>query len=536
MADLPKTFRDAVTITRNLGIRYLWIDSLCIIQDSEEDWIRESSRMGRIYRDAAVTIFAEVADGDDGGCFMPRPAGNVALCRTPMFDSLINLEISPPFTPSFVQIKSHHSGTHSKPKQHHLFERIRSLNRPRTRLQQRAWVLQETILSFRSLTYDQHEVRWHCPTSIACECLPEGHQRQSFTEDDLSLVSNSPNSIDPRELSKVWSDIVRQYVQRQLTFSKDKLPALAGLAAEVSQLKNSTYLAGLWQDDLRENLAWSIPPLNSKPYEQLTTRPITYRAPSWSWASIDGQINTVRKYVEAADGDVNYTKETRPYPIWWYPTTRVNNLLCTIVSCQTTPSSELNPFGEVQSGVLVLRGHLVHGQCGPLESNRWFVDRITVYDMRLGKQEQEPEQKQGQQVGWFDPDLSPPFIESAMSATATTAATAYDDISFMPLLNDGSRLLCIALAPSSPLSAESPAPASSGPLVTTRSDPMSPQCTYTRIGIVWIRWPPRFPSDALEQVFKNLEGPESFTKHAVNTNDELTEWLESTPVTTVTVI
>ena len=70
--EMPKTFRDAVTITRGLGIRYLWIDALCIVQDRFEDWETHSTQMSVIYANAAVTIAAAHASNTLQGCFSPR--------------------------------------------------------------------------------------------------------------------------------------------------------------------------------------------------------------------------------------------------------------------------------------------------------------------------------------------------------------------------------------------------------------------------------------------------------------------------------
>lgn len=140
---MPKTFRDAITITRELGIKYLWIDSLCIIQDSAEDWARESAQMGKIYRDAAITIFAEHSDSDDGGCFTSRSGATSALCRTPMFDDVYahirnQKSLS---TRTFIQAKLHHAGGHSMPEHHSIFETIKTLDRRTVPLNLRAWEL-----------------------------------------------------------------------------------------------------------------------------------------------------------------------------------------------------------------------------------------------------------------------------------------------------------------------------------------------------------------------------------------------------------
>ncbi|TVY55546.1 hypothetical protein LCER1_G002742 [Lachnellula cervina] len=69
---LPPSFRDAVIVTRELGIRYLWIDSLCIVQDDLDDWRKESAQMDRIYGMSFLTIIAAGASHSQGGCFVPR--------------------------------------------------------------------------------------------------------------------------------------------------------------------------------------------------------------------------------------------------------------------------------------------------------------------------------------------------------------------------------------------------------------------------------------------------------------------------------
>jgi Heterokaryon incompatibility protein (HET) len=149
-----------VTITRNIGMKYLWIDSLCIVQDSEEDWNRESAKMGRIYHDASITIFAEGADSDDGGCFVSHNSREKRLCRSPMFDEIISLFTGRVQSPSYIQGQGRHKLGGSMPSEHLPFESsvirgmFEGLHLP---LHQRGWVLQEQILSFRSLNYDLWE-------------------------------------------------------------------------------------------------------------------------------------------------------------------------------------------------------------------------------------------------------------------------------------------------------------------------------------------------------------------------------------------
>jgi hypothetical protein len=67
--DLPRTYRDAVSVCRSLSIRYLWIDSLCIIQDSKEDWAREAANMAYVYSNSYLTISADWSSNSEGGCY-----------------------------------------------------------------------------------------------------------------------------------------------------------------------------------------------------------------------------------------------------------------------------------------------------------------------------------------------------------------------------------------------------------------------------------------------------------------------------------
>jgi Heterokaryon incompatibility protein (HET) len=57
----PKTLSDAIKVCREIGMRYIWIDALCIVQDDPKDKAREIGQMGRIYKDATLTIMAASA-------------------------------------------------------------------------------------------------------------------------------------------------------------------------------------------------------------------------------------------------------------------------------------------------------------------------------------------------------------------------------------------------------------------------------------------------------------------------------------------
>lgn len=252
MESLPPTFRDAVIITRNLGFKYLWIDSLCILQDSVEDWQIESSRMQGVYKQSFLTINAAGASSDEGGCFISRPRAQPV--QLPLSDCTGNVYVTE-YIDDIPLMK-------------------------REILDSRAWCLQETALSPRLLVYGTRMLGWLCNSGqVLCE-----QSREPFAIDGAPrLIPRLPAvGDDETALRAKWNVIVEDYSSRHLTFAKDKFPALSGLAQEFQIRLRDTYTAGLWKNNLIDDLQW-------KPSASVT-RPALYRGPSWSWASLEGQI------------------------------------------------------------------------------------------------------------------------------------------------------------------------------------------------------------------------------------------------------
>ncbi|KAF3041022.1 hypothetical protein E8E11_001572 [Didymella keratinophila] len=134
-------------------------------------------------------------------------------------------------------------------------------------LRYRAWVLQERELSRRSIHFGQNQLLWECKQMKGSAQLPwlEMKKKRGLT------------------YPEGWFQLTEDYSLRDLTKSKDKLPALAGIA-EVYQGQHAQYLAGLWSDQLPAALMWHSLDANAKRHE-------AYRAPSWSWASLQGGIS-----------------------------------------------------------------------------------------------------------------------------------------------------------------------------------------------------------------------------------------------------
>ncbi|OCK94745.1 HET-domain-containing protein, partial [Cenococcum geophilum 1.58] len=230
MKSLTQTFRDAVTVTRNMSVQYLWIDSLCIIQDSPEDWAAESARMGEYYGNSLFTIAAVWAIGGSGGCVARRDPLELSPCR-------VRIQF-----PENVRI----SGQRQFLRPTTSWDTARdTVNFHRLPLWQRAWVLQERLLSRRILQFSDIQLSWRCPTEEASERAPEGFPRRKHANSKLADIYNA------------WYDLIMLYGRCNLTKPSDIFPAISSLAAGLGKVIGDTYIAGLWQRDLHRGLLWS---------------------------------------------------------------------------------------------------------------------------------------------------------------------------------------------------------------------------------------------------------------------------------------
>lgn len=294
---LSKTFREAIHATRVLGFRYIWIDSMCIIQDNDDDWAREAATMCDVYQHAALTIAAAHAAGGDVGCFTERDG----LLNLPFY-----LDISPwarSATPVRLQFT-----TYGRPQ-------TTALGGGDPALYGRAWVLQEQLLSPRMLIFDGTQIKWECLTLHGSEGSPiSGTTRHNksyklirrgvmepseFFQNADGREIQSLKNFWPRMKLEVWYAIVMDYSHRGMTKSKDRLAALAGIAQALSRNTKHDYLAGLWSMDFFIGLLWSLPhneqylmsaTTNFDVEKNLHIRHEEDLAPSWSWASVTAPI------------------------------------------------------------------------------------------------------------------------------------------------------------------------------------------------------------------------------------------------------
>ena len=264
--EIPKTLKDAIEVTKLLGYSYIWIDALCIIQDSKEDWLKEAAKMGSIYRKSVVSIAALGAVDCFQGLFTAR---NPFCYRDiPLESGLVLTNRAPSTDPGFKRE----------------FEVLGPAASP---LQTRAWCVQEQILAPRTLFYGASGVFWQCLECEADEGYPLGHEggtpnlKSSLAE---AIGDDSP-SLDIR---KLWRNILERYTGCNLTYASDKLVAISGIADIIARASGEEYILGLWKKDIFNDLLW-----HSQDDRWLGNHKLgrlDNNVPSFSWASVSQAI------------------------------------------------------------------------------------------------------------------------------------------------------------------------------------------------------------------------------------------------------
>lgn len=253
----PATFREVIMLARCLQIRYLWIDSLCIIQGDKEDWNIEASRMGDVYRNSYIMVAAANAADDTKGFVRLRPPIQCSM--------------------KVVAPTGQCAKVYLRPVEHSYRDR----NMP---LDSRGWTLQETYLCRRQLKFMDKKILWYCQSAQWDESERDNFQKEYQRGTKSSVTELFPGTRPwHRNPYEEWYNMIQEFAERQFSVQTDRLPAISGLATPVAAQKRGRYCAGLWWKDIGYSICWTT--LNS-----LSSRPDFYIAPSWSWASIIGPI------------------------------------------------------------------------------------------------------------------------------------------------------------------------------------------------------------------------------------------------------
>ena len=334
ISTLPQTFRDAIYITRRLGYRFLWIDSLCILQDSIIDWQIESVKMNTVYSNAVLNISADAAADSSDGIFgsSKKKAGHIG----PRY-------MSPASKPSLVQIPVHSPKTGLKFTLYICHHEIFADEQP---LQKRGWVLAEAVLSHRRLRYTSSGLSWSC-TRIPTMCDEiQPHQIHNLSQrtyvigsvyqilygEDVCKMDNDRKLL---EILQWWYTQIDDYTDRLLTFAHDQFPAFSGIAKMFCDLTQWHYKAGILVEDFRCGLLW-----------QSRGRGMHSEvAPSWSWAALrhGEKGGTIYGYIYQQGKSLHGPQEVK------------------LIDISVTNVGD-DPFGQVMSGSLTLQGfyHPLH--------------------------------------------------------------------------------------------------------------------------------------------------------------------------------
>lgn len=282
VSQLPKTFRDAIVVAKSIGIPYLWIDCLCIIQkgDGGKDWEAEAAQMHLVYQYAHVNIAANEAS-EENGLFFKRDADLFGQARLPD----LTLNHLPGIT-DWISIDYSMWSTQIN-------------NSP---LNKRGWVLQERVLAARIVHFSKQEVFWECREQQLCESFPRALPEKDFFNlgEAVSLrlldLWEGSHRLSHKDLSRedcayeVWDGIVKMYSKCNFTFPRDKLVALSGVTHRLKEiLTGDGHLAGMWRKTLAQELSWWMYPMQKR---YIWGEEPDYYAPSFSWASVRGAISS----------------------------------------------------------------------------------------------------------------------------------------------------------------------------------------------------------------------------------------------------
>jgi hypothetical protein len=310
---LPKSFQDTIKLARILEVQYVWIDSLCILQGDIHDWTLTSSQMGSVYKDAYLTISATSAAGSNCGFLNIRPSANVIQVDTGEEGGL-------PYSMWVRPAISHAPFLGAAFQEDQPSPDFATLTR--------AWCFQERLLSHRVVHFTSSEMVFECREGSSCECGFFEQKRFTYKSENHHFLTDARGY----PVEDLWMDWTKIYTACALTYRRDVLPALSGIAQSISHLPMGDYLAGLWSGSLIKLLMW-----RSVKVEECRRLPDIYTAPTWSWASRVGPI--------------------------WYPsvtgyTIEIGTTHATILEAVCYPSSQDDVYGSVSRGHLQLKGFI----------------------------------------------------------------------------------------------------------------------------------------------------------------------------------
>lgn len=331
--EVPRTFKDAIAVCKHLSVCYLWIDTVCILQEydgmSDEDAKRtntdfaaQNSAMARIYQNSYFTICATMSTNMDSGIFPTKYDHRIKVTADDENEASLRIRV----------VHSHAT--------------------PPTDLETRGWTYQEYVLPPRIVEIGPFDISWKCQEEHICECGTWHFTRSWGWRGELVEGTRSPQNVS-KDVEHWWIRIVKHYTARSLTKHQDKLPALSGLAQIYHEATGDAYLAGLWKASLPHNLCWChcSGDFNMDTWRiGICRRAQAFRAPSWSWASVDALHNAQCR--TWWPGTVDYSVSMR-----YYDQAEENDVrpVCAVYEVAVEPRT-VDPFGEIAPGAFLKLG------------------------------------------------------------------------------------------------------------------------------------------------------------------------------------
>ncbi|KAI8940311.1 hypothetical protein NX059_004007 [Plenodomus lindquistii] len=351
ITQLPATIRDAISVTINLGFTYLWVDSVCIIQDNEQDRTREIAKMPAVYNNAVCTITAS----------FPVDAWQGFLGdRVQYTDHIMEIRVTHSSEEEDEEVRP----VHAYPIEYDDALVVEPLA-------ERGWALQERLLSARVLEYRRNQVHFLCPfTDEYDEKYSDGWTFDWPQNAKIWFPKNADGHVagtllgweisSTENFHKIWKSIIEAYTERKLTFAADRVLAISGIAQRMAVMdtngSSTTYIAGHWLSDFPYNLLWYI----SCPDWEVNQRH-TRRRPTWAWTSIDTRVNA-------------------PDEMFYHPARSAVELVNYTVQLRDSNA----PFGDVEDATLTLRGRASMCECRITED---YLPRKTMLHFKLTGEE-----------------------------------------------------------------------------------------------------------------------------------------------------
>lgn len=247
-SSLSATFKNAIQLCRRLDVRFLWIDSLCIVQDDKHDWRQQAALMAIIYQSAYVTVSASAAASGAEGLFRERPG---TVCVLPGLHARRTFSHMSWQTPAVS-----YTGEEDA--------ELPALTR--------AWCMQERLMSARVVHFSSNELCFECREGTLCEC---GYCSGLPDRGEVPWKAHFERIGD-------WYSLLTRYTACGITKGSDWLPALAGLAA-LNSRPSVRYCSGLWSDELLYGMTWH--------HLQPVAQRCPELGPSFSWVQTPGPVS-----------------------------------------------------------------------------------------------------------------------------------------------------------------------------------------------------------------------------------------------------